>query len=140
MSVSPARRREACLHFLRSNFDVDATVAWMIKEWREDPVIARAVNKDKLCRNIITIGSTGDQQYLNMVAFQQALDIYNQEIQKRDQERLQNDLKKAIQDADKYRELYEEQIGDIRDLNEQLRSSQRETIALMAPQPEAAAI
>ncbi|CAI8028218.1 hypothetical protein GBAR_LOCUS16101 [Geodia barretti] len=105
----------------------------MIKEWREDPVIARAVNKDKLCRNIITIGSTGDQQYLNMVAFQQALDIYNQEIQKRDQERLQNDLKKAIQDADKYRELYEEQIGDIRDLNEQLRSSQRETIALMAP-------
>jgi hypothetical protein len=112
----------------------------MIKEWREDPVIARAVNKDKLCRNIITIGSTGDQQYLNMVAFQQALDIYNQEIQKRDQERLQNDLKKAIQDADKYRELYEEQVGDIRDLNEQLRSSQRETIALMAPQPEAAAI
>ena len=53
--------------------DIDATTKWVVKEYADDPSMQRATNKDRLARNIITIGGSGDQQQLNMVAFQQAL-------------------------------------------------------------------
>ena len=75
MSISITKRRDACLRFLRSDFDIDGTVAWVMREYMDDPSMERAKNKGKLARNIVTIGGSGDQQALNMVAFQQALAV-----------------------------------------------------------------
>ena len=73
MSLSVAKRREACLRLLRSEFDIEGTIKWVLREYANDPAVERATNKEKLARNVITMGSSGDQQALNMVAFQQAL-------------------------------------------------------------------
>lgn len=74
--ISVARRREAVLRLLNSDFDIDSTVKWVLRELADEPVMMRAKNKEALARNIITIGSTGIQQELNLVAFQQALAEY----------------------------------------------------------------
>ena len=139
MSVSPTKRREACLRLLRSDIDIDGTVEWMLKEWADEPTSQRATNKGKLCRNIITIGSTGDQQYLNLVSFQQALDIYNKELHSKDVERLEKDLAGAKEESRNYRELYDEKVGEVLDLNEKLRNSQDRMLALMDREGVAAA-
>ena len=70
MSMSMSTRREACLHLLRSELDIDGTIEWMLNEYALEPTIQRTVNKEKLCRNVITIGGRGEQKYLNLVAFQ----------------------------------------------------------------------
>ena len=73
MTISATKRRDACLHLLRNDFDIEGTIRWMLREYADDPAMLRASNKEKLARNVITIGGSGDQQALNMVAFQQAL-------------------------------------------------------------------
>ena len=50
----------------------------------------------------ITIGSSGDQQYLNSVAFQQALTIYNSELRTKDLERAEKDLADDEEEANRF--------------------------------------
>ncbi len=73
MSLSISRRREACLKYLQNDFDTDRTIAWVLKEFANESAFQNATHKDRLARNIITMGGSGDQQQLNCVAFQQAL-------------------------------------------------------------------
>ena len=74
MQLSPARRRDACLHLIESGFDVDATVDWAPDTFADDPAVGAAKDREKLARNVVTVGGYGHQSArCNMIAFQQAL-------------------------------------------------------------------
>ena len=73
------------------------------------------------------------------MAFQQALDLYNKELHSKDVERLERDLAEAKEDSKNYRELYDEKVGEVLDLNEKLRNSQDRMLALMDREAVAAA-
>lgn len=98
MSMSIPRRQEACLQFIRGGFDAQATVAWMLNEFADEPTIQRAKNPEKLLLNTITMGGTGDQKEMNQAAFSRALDVYIQE--ERDREASMNRQKIAGLEAD----------------------------------------
>ena len=140
MSLSVTKRRDACLHLLRSEFDIDGTVKWVIREYAEDPAMERATNKERLARNIITIGGSGDQQALNMVAFQQALAIHASEQSRRaisQQEaevtRLTQKLDQSEARANDVERDYRAQVQMVQDLRERLAES--EVAMARLPQP-----
>ena len=83
MSLTLPRRREACLHFIENGFDSERTVAWMLKTFADEPSFLRAKNKARLALNTITIGGQGDQQQLNMIAFQGAITEANDKLRDR---------------------------------------------------------
>ena len=141
MSISVAKRREACLRLLRSDFDIDATVEWVMKEYADDPSFERAKNKERLARNIVTIGGSGDQQALNLVAFQQALSQYaveqNRKVinaQEAEAAKLQRDLDYARSQRDETEKEYRDQVRMVQNLRERL--SQAEVKALTDGQSE----
>ena len=127
MSMSMIMRREACLHLLRSELDIDGTIEWMLNEYADEPIIQRTANKGKLCRNVITIGGKGEQKYLNMVAFQQALIIFTQEVhrnwaaaQETRIRQLEDQLETSHRREEKYRDLCDEKSEEVRNLHVQL--------------------
>ncbi len=131
MSISIPKRTEACLKFIREGFDADATVAWMLTQYADEPSMLRAKHKDKLARNIITMGGSGDQREMNIAAFDRALQQFMRdereravyEIQ-RQKETLEIELRKA-QD-----EIFERD-GDLRKLYERVDTLQQEKVALL---------
>jgi uncharacterized protein YllA (UPF0747 family) len=135
MSLSIVRRRDACLRLLRSDFDIDATTKWVVKEYADDPSMQRATNKDRLARNIITIGGSGDQQQLNMVAFQQALAQHAEEQRRK---AVNTEAAKAAEFAaqlDKARTQihemereYREQVKKVQSLQGQLSTAKEESL------------
>ena len=82
MSISPHKRMNACLRLIRNDFDIEGTVAWVMREYADDPAMQQAKHKEKLARNIITIGGSGDQQYMNLAAFKDALRLFEDTAQK----------------------------------------------------------
>ena len=104
------------------------------------PAMARATNKERLARNIITIGGSGDQQALNMVAFQQALAIHASEQSRRaisQQEaevtRLTQKLDQSEARANDVERDYRAQVQMVQDLRERLTES--EVAMARLPQP-----
>ena len=73
MQISQTRRREACLHLIQSRFDVDGTIAWFLTTYADDPAVEAAKDKEKFARNLITMGGSGLNQIVNIIAFHQAL-------------------------------------------------------------------
>ena len=127
MSISMIKRREACLRLLRSDFDIEGTIEWILNEYADEPTIQRAANKGKLCRNIITIGGTGEHKYLNLVAFQQALVIFSEDVRRNwaaAQEirisKLEDQLEESRRREQMYRELYDDKAEGVQDLSDQL--------------------
>jgi hypothetical protein len=83
MSIPLTKRTRGCLYLLKHQFDIEATIDFVIRECADEPAMQRAQDKRKLARNIVTIGSTGDQQQLNLVAFKDALREFDEERQQR---------------------------------------------------------
>ena len=130
MSVSMIKRTEACLRLLRSDFDIEGTIEWMLNEYADDPTIQRAANKEKLCRNMITIGGTGEQKYLNLVAFRQALIIFSRDVNRNRAakhetriSKLKEQLQESLRIEEMYRELCDEKSEEVQDLGDQLRAA-----------------
>ena len=113
MSISVVKRREACLRLLRSEFDLEATIAWVLKEYADDPFVLRAKNKEKLARNIVTIGGSGDQQELNMLAFQQALATFATEQRQSSLAALRAEKESLVQERDKLVAALDEERGSV---------------------------
>ena len=84
MSMSIPRRQEACLHFIRNGFDADQTIAWMRTEYVNEPSLQNATHPEKLCRNVITMGASGDQKEMNIAAFSKAFDVFLNEERDRE--------------------------------------------------------
>ncbi len=115
------------MHLLRKDFDIDGTIEWMLNEYADDPTIQRAANKGKLCRNIITIGGTGEHKDLNLVAFQQALVIFSQDVRRNWAaaheiriSKLKDQLRESHRKEQMYRELYDEKAEEFQDSSDQL--------------------
>ena len=130
MSVSMIKRTEACLRLLRSDFDIEGTIEWMLNEYADDPTIQRAANKEKLCRNMITIGGTGEQKYLNLVAFRQALIIFSRDVNRNRAakhetriSKLKEQPQESLRIEEMYRELCDEKSEEVQDLGDQLRAA-----------------
>ena len=140
MSISITKRKEACLHLLRNDFDIEGTIQWFLRRNSDDPVVQRAKYPEKLARNIITIGGSGDQQQLNLVAFQQALDLHAAEQRRQALNVLEsksNDLQERL-DREQARNAelqgdYNRQVIKVQDLQDRLNNA--EQVALRAALP-----
>ena len=139
MQISPARRREACLHLIQSKFDTDATIDWFLTKFADDPAVESAQNKEKLVHNIITMGGSGLNQHVNMIAFQQALTDYQSESQRREKsvsEAEITSLKVQVEsERDRTFDLqkqHNEQSRQIQQLTEKLAAAERTTYQLEA--------
>ena len=95
MGLSIARRRDACLHYIQSDFDIDATVRWVLREFRAEPAFLRSKNPERLARNIVTMGGQGDQQEMNAVGFMQALNLHVEGLLDRRIVQTQNELNES---------------------------------------------
>ena len=136
MSISVTKRRDAVLRLLRSDFDIDGTVQWVMLEFADEPAMQRAKNKEALARNIVTIGSQGDQQSLNMVAFQQALAIHAEDQRRKYTNVLESDLETARRNLEDERNRNEElgkdyraQVKRVQDIQEQLSQASESELA-----------
>ena len=83
MSMAFEKREAACLEFIRSGFDQEHTIQWMMSEYADDPTIQRTTNPKKLCQNIITIGGTGAHKLRNMAAFHNAFRTFTRELEQK---------------------------------------------------------
>ena len=141
-TISVVKRQAACLRLLRGNFDVDGVVSWMLKEYADEPVIERAKDKEKLCRNIVTIGGTGAQQELNLVAFRGALDDYAVDMRRKAEQVLQNEIQELKADLKREQaqniqldKEYREATQRSQDLQERLHDSEKQVLQLNPPEP-----
>ncbi len=139
MSISIPKRTEACLKFIREGFDADRTVAWMLKQFADEPSMERSKYPEKLARNIITMGGTGDQREMNIAAFDRALQQYMRDEREKtvyelqqQKEQLEIELRKA-QD-----EIYVRD-GDLRKLYERVDTLQQDKVALLTAEATAVA-
>lgn len=124
-SVLPLKRKQSILHLLESEWDFDGTVQWMLKEFRDDDAIKAAKNKEKLCMNILTLGGTGLNQHVNIVAFQQALAEYADNLRQKDQAQSNARLTEAIKERDRYRDLLADAEARAREATDDARDKER---------------
>ena len=142
MSLSIARRRDACLHYINSEFDIDKTVSWFLREYRNEPAVMKARDDDarrRLARNTVQIGGQGDQREMNAVAFSQAL---NKHVDAILDERAVADRDKRIELEQRNRSLdtrvseLETRIDTLRSENDRLKEQsfehERERLKLAA--------
>jgi hypothetical protein len=122
MSIPFQNREEACYRFISSGFKLEDTVAWMMKEWKDDPTISRAKYPEKLCANTITMGGNGDQQQLNVAAFGNAYRRYASETEAQMTEKSRAEVTKLNSDYQALRERFDQSQ---RDLNESNNAIQR---------------
>ena len=92
MSIPLHKRTQGCLYLLKHQFDIEGTIDYVVREFADEPAMQRAQDKRKLARNIVTIGSTGDQQQLNLVAFRDALQEFDQDRQQRREAEFKREL------------------------------------------------
>ena len=140
------KRRDAVLRLLRSDFDIDGTVAWVVREYAEEPTMERAKNKEKLARNLVTIGSSGDQQALNMVAFQQALALHAEDqrrkavnVHEATTDAMKVELDRARSQIDDLEKDYRDQVNKVQNLQERLSEAEKSALRQALPEPEPAA-
>jgi hypothetical protein len=126
MGLSIAKRREACLRLLRNQFDIEATIKWAIKAYADDPAMERAMHKERLARNIITIGGSGDQQQLNLVAFQQALTQFAAEQMEQAERKHQKELGEVKTELNQMREQLHETESERRGLTAKVQDLQEQ--------------
>ena len=81
MSIPFQSREEACYRFIASGFKLEETVAWMMREWKNEPTVARAKYPEALLANTVTMGGNGDQKQLNVAAFGNAYRRYASETE-----------------------------------------------------------
>ena len=83
MSNVPFHKRKAgCLYLIKNEFDIERAVDFVVRECADEPAMQRSANQRKLARNIVTIGGSGDQQQLNLLAFKEALNDFDAERQR----------------------------------------------------------
>ena len=101
---------------------------------RESPFISKEgllnrvsafLNKEKLCMNILTLGGTGLNQHVNIVAFQQALAEYGENLRQKDQAQANARLNDAIKERDRYRDLLADAEARAREATDDARDKER---------------
>lgn len=130
MSISIAKRQAACQHFIRNGFNAEKTVAWVLKEYAHDDSVCSAKYPERLARNVITMGGSGDQKEMNTVAFQNALNLFIAEERERAVAVLQ---KENIDHKAEIRLLREQRAADHvteRTMNDRLSALQEEKASL----------
>jgi DNA-binding SARP family transcriptional activator len=137
MSMAFEKREAACLEFIRSGFKTEATVQWMLKEYANETTIQRATHPDKLCRNIITMGGSGDQQQLNCVAFRSACDTHIKELSAKQEATLDAKYKALELDYERMRDRHDDAENratkygeEVRELQNRLNNMEREKHSL----------
>lgn len=117
--ISIARRTDACLYLLRHNGDVDATVKYVLKEMADEPAIQQAKNKEKLVRNIVSMGGSGLNQDANITAMRRAMDIYSDEKHQAEVEKLTRRVTTLESELERERSAKQDVELDYRKLSEQ---------------------
>lgn len=79
MSIPIYKRREGCLVLLRNDMNVEKAVEHILDSCSDETSMLRAKYPEKLARNIVTMGGSGVQQELNILAMQQAVAQYGVE-------------------------------------------------------------
>ena len=146
MTVPTFKRKQACRWYMDSGFDAEGTIARMLDEFADDPAIARARNKEKLCRNIITMGGNGLNFEANQNAFQGALlDFVAAQRAKADAEH-QAKMREITAERDSYRERAADaearataKTDEVIDLERKLANAERQTLTLRLQAAEEAA-
>ena len=118
--ISIARRTDACLYLLRHNGDVDATISYVLREMADEPAIQQAKNKDKLARNIISMGGSGLNQDANITAMRRAMDIYADEKHQAEVAKLNQELTALKAELERERNAKQDVELDYRKVSEQL--------------------
>ena len=118
--ISIARRTDACLYLLRHNGDIDATVRYVLKELADEPAIQQAKNKEKLARNIISMGGSGLNQDANITAMRRAMDIYADEKHQAEVAKLNQELAALKAELERERNAKQDVELDYRKVSEQL--------------------
>ena len=118
--ISIARRTDACLYLLRHNGDIDATVRYVLKEMADEPAIQQAKNKEKLARNIISMGGSGLNQDANITAMRRAMDIYADEKHQAEVAKLNQELTALKAELERERNAKQDVELDYRKVSEQL--------------------
>lgn len=140
MSIPVHKRTQGCLYLLRHNFDIEGTIDFVLKECADEPAMKRSKHPRKLARNLVTIGGSGDQQQLNLVAFKDALREFEDDRQRnREQEhkREMDAVRSQLRDAEQRAYSAER---DYRMLSLRAASHEREPEASAQPEAEAAAV
>lgn len=57
-AIDETKRKLAFQKLIESKMDINSTVDWMLKEFKDDPAIAGAKNPAQLCRNIFDLPAT----------------------------------------------------------------------------------
>lgn len=117
--ISIARRTDACLYLLRHNGDVDATIKYVLKEMADEPAIQQAKNKEKLVRNIVSMGGSGLNQDANITAMRRAMDIYSDEKKQAEIAKLTQENAALKAELDRVRNAKQDVELEYRKLSEQ---------------------
>ena len=117
MSVPFQHREEACYRFISSGFKLEVTVAWMMAQYKDDDTIRRAKYPQKLCANIITMGSNGDQRQLNVAAFGNAYRRYASETEAQLTEASRAEAARLYSDYQAIRERFDQSQRDLNEAN-----------------------
>ena len=118
--ISIARRTDACLYLLRHNGDTDATIEYILKEMADEPAIQQAKNKEKLARNIISMGGSGLNQDANITAMRRAMDIYADEKHQAEVTKLNQRVANLETELERERNAKQDVELDYRKVSEQL--------------------
>lgn len=118
--ISIARRTDACLYLLRHNGDVEATIAYVLREMADEPAIQSAKNKEKLVRNIVSMGGSGLNQDANIQAMRRAMDIYADEKHQAEVAKLTQRVTSLEADLEKERNAKQDVELDYRKVSDQL--------------------
>ena len=117
MSIPFQHREEACYQFIVSGFDLEDTVAWMMKEYREDPTISRAKFPETLCANTVTMGGKGAQRRLNVTAFGNAYRRFAGEMDGRFIERLRAEVAEVNSNFQALEDRFHQSQRDLKEAN-----------------------
>ena len=122
--ISIARRTDGCLYLLRHGGDTDATIQYILREMADEPAIQQAKNKEKLARNIISMGGSGLNQDANITAMRRAMDIYADEKHRAEVAKLEQRVASLESDLERERSAKYDVELDYRKVSEQLNKAQ----------------
>ena len=124
-----AQRKRVVLHYLRNGQDAERTLSWFLKEFATHPLVRRTKYVDRLAKNIMLMGGSGNQREMNAKAFMEATQEYYSETVASRLRRENEELQKKLQlQVDRNYDLNRE----ISDLHAQVAGSQNTVISMLA--------
>ena len=124
-------RQRIAYHFIRNGFDSAKTKAWFLREYRDHDQVTNAKYPGKLAVAIFTMGQGGYQQQLNISAFHRALEQFQAESSSAEMRRLEQEVRDFSSREVGYNRQINELNQTIHQLNDEIKTQQRQSIALL---------